>query len=96
MNIPPTGHDAAFPLVLFQFIGLRGTFAYYWPTATDLSGNVIWYYPAQALVTRMEPGGNFFAMDFTNLTEYDLAGNETLHTDVEILNEQLVAKGFRP
>ena len=96
VNIPPTGHDAAFPLVLFQFIGLRGTFAYYWPTATDLSGNVIWYYPAQALVTRMEPGGNFFAMDFTNLTEYDLAGNETLHTDVEILNEQLVAKGFLP
>ncbi len=94
LNIPPGGHDAAFPVVLFQLVPTVGSPLYYWPTATDLSGNVIWYYPGQLLVTRTEIGGHFFAMSNEILSEYDLAGNETLETNVEILNEQLAAKGY--
>jgi arylsulfate sulfotransferase len=94
VNIPASPHDSAFPVILFHLIPAKGQTSYFWPTATDVGGHVIWYYPAQALITRMQPGGFFFTMNFTDLTEYDLAGNEVLHTDVEILNEQLAAKGY--
>ena len=94
VNIPPTQHDSAYPVVLYQLVPTIGHFLTYWPTATDLAGNVIWFYPAQALVTRMEPGGVFFAMSYTALSEYDLAGNLTLQTNVNIINEQLAAKGY--
>lgn len=57
VNVPATPHDSAFPVVLFHLIPAKGATAYFWPTATDLGGHVIWYFPAQALVTRMEPGG---------------------------------------
>ena len=66
-----------------------------WPTATDLSGNVIWYYPGELLLTRTEVGGNFFSLSNILLQEYDLAGNETLETNLEILNEQLVPRVIR-
>lgn len=94
VNVPATQHDAAFPLVLFQFIPDIGRPFVFWPTVTDLAGNVTWYYPAQTLLTRTEIGGNFFTLSNTVLSEYDLAGNETLETNVEILNEQLAAKGY--
>ena len=42
----------------------------------------------------METGGNYFTMSYTALNEWDLAGNQTLGTNVEIINEQLAAKGF--
>lgn len=94
VNVPPSGHDSAFPVVLFHLLPGIGSPFLFWPTATDLYGNVIWYYPSQVLVTRMEPGGNFFTLTLNDLTEYDLAGNITLQTNVEILNEQLAAKGY--
>jgi len=94
VDVPASQHDAAFPIVLFQLIPGVGRPFTYWPTATDLSGNVLWYYPAQTLITRSEAGGNFFIMSQMGLAEYDLAGNETLDTNVEILNEQLAAKGY--
>ena len=62
--------------------------------ATDLSGNVVWFYPGLLFITRIEPGGNFFSVTNTALTEYDLAGNQTLATNVGILNEQLAAQGY--
>lgn len=92
--VPPTQHDSQYPLNVFQFLPSVGTPFYFWPTATDLSGNVVWYYPGQLLVTRTEAGGNFFAMSNNYLSEYDLAGNLTLQTNVEIINEQLVAQGY--
>lgn len=96
VNVPPTQHDSYFPVVFYQLIpGTGGPFTL-WPTATDLAGNVVWYFPAQAFVTRTEPGGNFFTMSNLLLSEYDLAGNKTLETNAEILNEQLVAKGYPP
>ena len=96
VNIPPSGHDADFPVVTFYLIPTAGQIFQYWPAATDLSGHVIWYHEGQALLTRFEVGGNYFTMSYTKLNEYDLAGNLTLQTNVEILNEQLAAKGFPP
>ena len=94
VNVPPGGHDAAFPLVLWQFIPPIGTPFVFWPTATDLAGNVLWYYPGEIFMTRMEPGGNWFTLTNPVLKEFDLAGNETLETNTRILNEQLTAKGY--
>ena len=94
VNVPAQQHDAAFPLVEFHLIPDFGRPLTFWPTVTDLSGNVMWYYPAQTLVTRTEIGGNFFTMAQMVLNEYDLAGNLTLQTNVPILNEQLAAKGY--
>ena len=94
VNIRATGHDAAFPVLLWQFLPSFGTPFYYWPEATDLNGNTIWYFGAQGVITRMEPGGNFFLMNVNYLTERDLAGNITLQTNFKIINEQLAAKGY--
>lgn len=93
VNVPASGHDAAFPVALFQLLPETQS-SIVWPVATDLSGHVIWYYPGVMLLTRMEPGGTFFSLNNNILAAYDLAGNETLETNVEIVNEQLAAKGY--
>lgn len=95
VNVPATAHDASFPVVLFHLISSSAS--PFWPVATDLSGNVIWFYPGPLFIlTRIEPNGNFFAMTDTTLAEYDLAGNQTLGTNMSILNEQLVIHGYPP
>jgi hypothetical protein len=87
--VPPSPHDAAFPLILWQFLPISQ-----WPLATDLSGNVMWYYPGELEITRTEAGGHFFSMANFVLSEWDLAGNLVLQTNPEILNEQLAAQGY--
>ncbi len=94
VNVPPTQHDSAFPLTVFHMVPTLGQIYTYWPAATDLEGNVVWYFSRQAFLTRMETGGNYFLMSYTALGEYDLAGNQILGTNVEIINEQLAAKGY--
>lgn len=94
VTIPPSQHDSYFPVTLWHFLPEIGIPYVYWPTATDLSGNVIWYYPGQGIMTRMEQGGNFFKLSNVYLTEFDLAGRSTMQTNVNILNEQLTAKGY--
>ncbi len=85
VNIKPTAHDAAYPVVFWHLIQNA--------VATDLSGNVLWY--AQTpLVTRLEPGGNIFAAGTTNISTFDLAGNIVLETYMEDINEQLAAQGY--
>ena len=67
-------------------------------TATDLSGNVLWYYDRPVgYLTRTEKGGRMFVLNShsTNLynnivAEIDLAGNMTLETNAHRINEQLV------
>ena len=86
-NPPPAPRDTPFPVVLFHLLA-------YWPTATDTGGHVIWYYPHAIVISRMQPGGNFFSMTSTQLNEYDLAGNLVLQTNWSIMNEQLAAKGY--
>lgn len=94
VTVPAGPHDSAFPVALWHFLPETGTPFVFWPTATDLSGNVLWYYPGQQIMTRMEPGGNFFLLTDNYLTEYDLAGRVTIQTNVNIINEQLTAKGY--
>jgi arylsulfate sulfotransferase len=68
-------------------------------SATDLSGNILWYYhvPVGAL-TRTEIGGRMFVLNshgtdlYSNVVEeIDLAGNVTLQTNAQRINEQLAA-----
>jgi len=93
VNVPPTQHDSEYPLVLFHFLPSNPA---HWPTATDLAGNVMWYFPGQLLMARVEPGGYVFGFpDDLTLSEYDLAGNEVLRTNVPRINEQLAALGYR-
>jgi hypothetical protein len=87
VRVSPTTRDSAFPVVLFHLLA-------FWPTATDVAGHVIWYFPGPALVTRMQLGGNFFSLTATQLSEYDLVGNLVMRTKYNILNEQLAAKGY--
>lgn len=93
VNVPPTQHDAAFPVVIWHLIPTVGELFTYWPAATDLSGNVIWYHPGQTLIMRFQPGGTYFTMSARDLVEKDLVGNVLRQTNVNILNEQLAAHG---
>lgn len=72
--------------------------------ATDLNGNVIWYYPESILfLTRPQPGGFFFGLDENHqgdqskqiLREFDLAGITTLETNAARVNQQLAQMGKR-
>ncbi len=95
VNVPPTAEDAAYPVVLFQAV---------YPTATDLNGNVLWYFPNDAnmglsvsvlALPRMETNGYFYSLPAESIIqEYDLATNLVEQTNLEILNEQLTAKGY--
>ncbi len=85
---PPSSNTA--PILLHGYLGAV-------LTATDLSGNVLWYYPQLVgQLTRTEVGGKMFVLDShqTNLynnilQEIDLAGNVTLETNTQRINEQL-------
>jgi len=72
--------------------------------ATDLDGNLLWFYPENVTsLTRPEPGGYFFALiepPTSNGTdhivrEFDLAGNTVAETNAGRINQQLAALGKR-
>ncbi len=80
------------------------------PTATDLSANIIWYYPQTIELTRPVPGGTMLAI-FNGqgtgtgvwgpnvereqiLREFDLAGNAVRETNCDRVYEQLAAMGL--
>jgi arylsulfate sulfotransferase len=76
-----------------------------WPVATDLAGNVVWYYPeAISFLARPEPGGYFLGwyedqtVDSSHqiLREFDLAGMTIRETNAARVSEQLVAMGIHP
>jgi arylsulfate sulfotransferase len=90
--VPPSSTSA--PILLHDYI--LGAV----PTATDLSGNVLWYYHLQVGdLTRAEPGGRFLIIDSPKggayntyneiVREIDLAGNITLETNTQRINDQL-------
>ena len=93
VNVAPTADDAAYPVLLHQASV---------PTATDLAGNIMWYFandigltPTQLAMARMEPGGLFYLYPTPQIFQLnDLAGNMVLQTNIHILNEQLAAKGY--
>ena len=96
--MPPTSNSA--PILLHDYLpdGSGDTIV---PVATDLSGNILWYYPHPvSLLTRTEVGGKFFIIYAGNtnpyqqlLREIDLAGNTTLETNAARINEQLLPLG---
>jgi hypothetical protein len=74
------------------------------PVATDLGGNIVWFYEGGiTLLTRPEPGGRFFGIyehaslpeSELFLREFDLAGMTVRETNVARINEQLAAMGRR-
>ncbi len=73
--------------------------------ATDLAGNLVWYYPGTIfLLTRPEPGGYFLSIgqdragdqSLQFLREFDLTGRTVLETNAARVSEQLTAMGKRP
>ncbi len=74
------------------------------PNATDLSGNLLWFYPGiLSILTRPESGGLFFGLveDETAdqsgqiVREFDLLGLTVAETNAARVNEQLAAMGKR-
>lgn len=95
---------AAAPPVASRGVLLQS--ALFEPTvATDLNGNVVWYYPSGdiSFLTRPEGGGRFLGVfeDSTKdvssqvLREFDLAGYTTRETNAARVNEQLRAMNKR-
>lgn len=75
------------------------------PSATDLEGNLVWYYPGNLTsLTRLEDGGRVwgFVQDLSGpperqvIREFDLAGITLRETDAGEVNRQLEARGLRP
>jgi hypothetical protein len=79
------------------------------PTATDLSANIIWYYPQTVQLMRPVPGGTMLALPNGQgtgtgvwgrvtreqiLREFDLAGNTVRETNCDRVYEQLSAMGL--
>jgi len=75
------------------------------PVATDIEGNVVWYYPSTiSFLTRPSGDGRFFgimqvpAADQSQqvIREFDLTGMTVRETNAARINEQLAAMGRRP
>ncbi|MFN0102432.1 MAG: aryl-sulfate sulfotransferase [Bryobacteraceae bacterium] len=73
--------------------------------ATDLDGNVIWYYPKPMLfLTSADAGGYFFGIHEDEaggasrqiMRVFDLTGTTVLETNAGRVSEQLIALGKRP
>lgn len=73
------------------------------PTAIDLRGNLVWYYPFELqYLTRPAPGGHFLALlenheadtSEQRFIKFDLAGNTVLETNAARVNEQLAEMGM--
>jgi len=74
-------------------------------TATDLYGNLMWFYQGNvSFLTDPEPGGRFLGIYWDGnvdssqqvLREFDLAGMTLRETNAVRVSEQLVAMGKRP
>lgn len=63
-------------------------------TATDLSGNVIWYCPVEGFPAKLLPNGDFIFVANTDLLELDLACNVVRDISITQLNQSLQAGGY--
>jgi hypothetical protein len=107
-TVQSTAKDTTYPIVLHTFITF-GTSTVYPDTATDLAGNILWYYSANDvsnsdIITRPLPGGDNitiqddYAWDPTVssqqfLRQVDLAGNIVRETNMGVIQQELLAKG---
>ncbi len=100
MQMPPVSVlGPSVPVV--QGILLQSLF--YQTVATDLNGNILWYYPGDiTFLTRAQNGGTFLGLaeDGTKdpsqqfFREFDLAGITRAETNAARVNEQLAAMGM--
>jgi|HubBroStandDraft_1064217.scaffolds.fasta_scaffold03286_1 arylsulfate sulfotransferase len=102
------GTDTANPVLLHNFITF-GTGTIYPDVATDLDGNVIWYYYSSGvsnsdLLTRPLPGGGTISIQndvawnpnvnqAQFLRQIDLAGNIVRETNMGVIQQELLALG---
>jgi len=112
LKVPASGSptDTSEPVLLHNLLEPGGGPNSNYPdVATDLIGNIIWYYNPDDLtsndvMTRPLPGGGFLTMQndiswdptITNgqlLRQIDLAGNIVRETNMGIIQEQLTAMG---
>ncbi|HTQ57591.1 MAG TPA: aryl-sulfate sulfotransferase [Bryobacteraceae bacterium] len=105
VNVPPDINTEGRMLLLDPFYVAPSPF--YATVATDLSGNILWYYyasPAQTInLTRLLPGGTLLTVQSGpawSTTEYwqllrqiDLAGNIVHETNIGIVARELLAMG---
>ena len=100
---PATGTDPTQDMVLHM--GLADTAGTINTLATDLNGDITWYYDSVAngpvgYATTLEPSGTLFLMGpqvvGTTLKEIDLAGDTLRETNSDALSAQLVALGQHP
>ncbi|MEP7364302.1 MAG: aryl-sulfate sulfotransferase, partial [Acidobacteriota bacterium] len=75
------------------------------PYATDISGNLIWYYPkVVGFIARAALGGTFTSITWTTtpvrsdqvVREFDIAGTTRWETNATIMSDRLVARGLPP
>lgn len=89
------------PIVLHHFLPIGQLYV---PTATNMSGQVVWYYQQPInFIGRTNVDGNMMVLLGANasprqqiMREIDLAGNTVLETNAAIINEQLAARRKRP
>jgi arylsulfate sulfotransferase len=107
VNKAPTAQaDPALP-VIFHSLNVDPSPSVANPIATDLNGNLIWYYDTLhtglvlVLGTHMVPGGTFLligrdanrAIGADVLREIDLAGDTVRETNIEAVSAQLATRG---
>ncbi len=95
--LQPTLPTAPDPILLHAAIFAR-------PFATDLDGNVVWYYPGSlTFLTRPERDGHFYGIvqdpggnpALQLVLAFDLTGMTLLETNAARVNEQLIDMGKR-
>jgi len=105
VSLSLAGYDTVQPAVQpsAQGILLQSTL-FQTMVATDLAGNLLWFYPGDlSFLTRPAPGGYFLGIyeDPTTdpshqvVREFDLAGTTVLETNAARINEQLANLGKR-
>lgn len=62
--------------------------------ATDLQGNIIWYYPEGGVPIKPMSNGHFILNLATDLREVDLAGNTIRDVSADQVNQSLQANGY--
>jgi hypothetical protein len=91
-----SSREPGYPYVLHSPLAERAS-------ATDLEGNLVWYYPELlSSLTRLEDGGRLwgFIQDLSGppenqvLREFDLAGITLRETDAAAVNAQLKSRGL--
>jgi len=100
VNTPASSTDPN-PMILWGFTKLVV------PVATDLNGNIMWYYGTGGgtLLTRLLPGGTMLTIqngrswDSSNTTqqllrEIDLSGNIVHETNTGVISNQILAMGL--